>query len=74
MYSPASTHIVPDTYRFIASVDVLKNAAAKYGGNTSLATGPEPETYAMLFSDMGVLGCLARRRESACSAASTSVA
>jgi hypothetical protein len=38
---------------------------ASYGGNIVATPVPEPETYAMLLAGLGVVGFLARRRQSA---------
>jgi hypothetical protein len=67
LWTVASAHLVPDTYYFLVSGNVLSNAAVSYSGNISVAAVPEPETYAMLLAGMGVVGFLARRRKGAVS-------
>lgn len=64
LWTLSSSHLVPDTYYFLVSGNVLGSGAASYSGNLSVAAVPEPETYAMLLAGVGVLGFLARRRRS----------
>lgn len=64
LWTLAASHLVPDTYYFLVSGNVLGNGAASYSGNLSVAAVPEPETYAMLLAGVGVVGFLARRRRS----------
>ena len=63
LWTVASAHLVPDTYYFLISGNVLSNAAVSYSGNISVVAVPELENYAMLLAGMGVVGFLARRRK-----------
>jgi len=58
-----STTLPPGFYQLKVSGTAV-GATASYGGNIVAAPVPEPETYAMLLAGLGVVGFLARRRQS----------
>jgi len=58
-----STTLPAGFYQLKVSGTAL-GATASYGGNIVATPVPEPETYAMLLAGLGVVGFLARRRQS----------
>lgn len=56
---------VPGSYTLtVAGYKVNTALSGSYSGNIAISPVPEPETYAMLFAGLGLIGFSARRRKS----------
>lgn len=60
----AATGLGAGTYYFEVKGVALNGTSGNYAGNVnlSLAPVPEPDSYAMLFAGLGLMGAIARRR------------
>ncbi|SIQ62618.1 PEP-CTERM protein-sorting domain-containing protein [Janthinobacterium sp. TND4EL3] len=63
-WSLSFTHLAAGAYYMKVSGDIVSTTGATFSANGSLVSAvPEPETYAMLLAGLGLLGCMARRRQ-----------
>ena len=59
-------NLAAGSYYLKVSGDVVSNTGATFSANGTLVSAvPEPGTYAMLLAGLGLLGCMARRRQKA---------
>ena len=65
-WSLSFANLAAGAYYMKVSGDIVFSTGAAFSANGSLVSAvPEPETYAMLLAGLGLLGCMARRRQQA---------